>query len=339
MDELIFLFANDSDPFNRWDAGQSAAKKIEKEYVRSLTDGLDTPDRMSQCGACTGCAKNAEPPLPESFVTACGNLLKDSEADDSFRALALHLPSEELMAQEYKIIDFDALHTARNNLKHDIGIKLEEAFYELFSSLEDRWNNSAAMRKLALRALSYLAATGKAEYLKLCLDTYFKAGGMTMSIGALAILAESNCAEAGEALNHFYNKWRNERNVIVKWFAVQAASPADGCLDRVLELEKNAAFDIHIPNLVRSLVGSFGQNMVRFNDISGSGYSYMAGRVIGIDSFNPSLSSALANSFKLYGKTDGVRKPIMKKELERILDSKNLSKNTCEIVENILNYG
>ncbi|MCL1911017.1 MAG: aminopeptidase N [Leptospirales bacterium] len=319
LDELLFLFANDSDPFNRWDAGQSAAKEIEKQYAEDFIRGRESI-------------------LPPHLTAACENLIKSTDTDDSFKALALDLPSEEVLAQEYDIINFDALHAARQNLKRDIGIKLENAFYDLFiSAIKDK-NDSSAKRKIALRSLSYLAATGKQEYRRLCLDTYFNAGEMTMKIGSLAVLADSASQEAGEALDEFYNKWKNDRNVIVKWFAVQASSPL-GRLERILELEKNAAFDIRIPNLVRSLTGAFGQNMTRFHDISGNGYSYMAERIIEIDSFNPSISSSLARSFKLYRKTDPARKPLIKKQLERILEAKNLSKNTHELVENILNYG
>ena len=319
LDELMFMFANDNDPFNRWDAGQNAAKEIEKQYVE---DFINSRRHV----------------LPPQLTAACKNLIESPNTDDSFRALALELPSEEVLAQEYEIINFDALHTARQNLKRDIGIKLEKSFYDLFiSAIEDK-SDTPAKRKLALRSLSYLTATGKQEYYKLCLDTYFNAGEMTMKIGSLAILADSSSPEADEALNEFYNNWKNDRNVIVKWFAVQASSSL-GRLERILELEKNAAFDIRIPNLARSLIGSFGQNMAHFHNISGNGYSYMAERIIEIDSFNPSISSSLAHSFKLYRKTDSTRKPLVKKQLERILDTKNLSKNTYELVENILNYG
>ncbi len=97
--------------------------------------------------------------------------------------------------------------------------------------------------------------------------------------------------------------------------------------------------DIRIPNLVRALIGAFSQNLVNFNDITGRGYAYVADKIIEIDAFNPSISSLLARSFKLYPRTDSLRRGLIEKELKRIMGAGGLSKNTHEIVANTLGFG
>jgi aminopeptidase N len=92
--ELAFLMARDSDPFNRWDAGQELAQGL----LLQLADD-----------AAAGCTLALDP----LFVQAFGRLLVDPELDGSLCALALTLPSERLVGQQMEVIDVDALHAAR----------------------------------------------------------------------------------------------------------------------------------------------------------------------------------------------------------------------------------
>lgn len=322
MEELIFRFAFDSDTFNRWDAGQSAAKEIEKRYVEAI--------------------QNEQTYIVDKhFVEGCRNLI-NSDMDNSFKALAILLPSEDILIQEYEVIDFDAIHTARKNFKHHLALELENDLLAIYTHMSKQKNvlshaDLVSERKFILRVLDYLVATEKTEHLELCKRMYFETTNMTIKVGVLNILSDYFKTAAAPVYADFYDRWKNDRNVIMKWFAAQSAASVPDCLNNVLLLEKNPAFDIRVPNLVRVVSGVFGQNLACFHDISGSGYSYMAERIIEIDSFNPSISSSLARSFKLYAKSDERRKSLMKHEMQRILSVKELSKNTREIVENTLN--
>ena len=323
MDEKIFLFANDSDTFNRWDAGQSAAKHIAKQYVEAL-------QKEKNCV------------MDKGFVYACRALI-NSKTDDSFKALAMLLPSENLLIQEYDVIDFDAISLARKTLKQELALELETDLllqYKLLNENKKIFTEEsfAPKRKFILRVLDYLAASGKPEYIELCKRLYFENENMTMKAGILSILSDHAEGAAAPAFEDFYNTWKNDRNVIMKWFAVQSGAAVTNCLENVLKLEKNPVYDIHVPNLVRVVTGAFGQNMVCFHEKSGRGYTYMADRLIQIDAFNPSISSSLARSFKMFAKCDDVRKQLMKREMERILAVEGLSKNAREIVQNTLNY-
>ena len=64
-----------------------------------------------------------------------------------------------------------------------------------------------------------------------------------------------------------------------------------------------------------------------------------SGKIIDIDSFNPSMAAALAGCYRKSSRLDAGRKGLMKTELERILDRPELSKDVFEIVTKTLQSG
>ena len=124
-----------------------------------------------------------------------------------------------------------------------------------------------------------------------------------------------------------------------KWLAVQASAPLPDVLSHVRALEDDPVFDPGNPNKMRALIGAYSRNHVRFHDISGDGYRYVADKVIDIDGFNPSMAASIAESFRKYGKLDKRRKALVKPELERILRTIGLSKDVFEIATKTLASG
>jgi aminopeptidase N len=323
--QLAFLFAHDSDDFNRWDSGQAVARSMHRIYMEETGSGFSgRPDR--------------------SLMDSYGSVIMDRSMDFNIKALALTLPSEEVLAQEYNPVDFDALHDARERLQRDLALRFENELLELYYSLGEKGpysfeTASVGRRRLRLCLLAHLVSTGRDEHAALCHELYASAGNMTEKMGALRMLAGIESLRRDEALRDFYERWKGDQRVITKWLSVQALSPLRGRLDEVIRLEKDGVFDIRIPNLVRALIGAFSQNLVNFNDITGRGYAYVADKIIEIDAFNPSISSLLARSFKLYPRTDSLRRGLIEKELKRIMGAGGLSKNTHEIVANTLGFG
>src|SRR3546814_19439660 len=71
-------------------------------------------------------------------------------------------------------------------------------------------------------------------------------------------------------------------------------SALPGTLDRVKELTSHPAFSIRNPNKVRALIGVFASaNPVRFHAKDGSGYTFLADRVIELDRLNPQVAARL----------------------------------------------
>lgn len=317
MEELIFMFAHDSDGFARWDAGQKAALILEKQYVSK---------------------GHAEEGLIRAFADALLSVINDERLDAELRAQTA-LPTEEVLAQEFSEIDFDAVHYACADLKRSIGAMLSKELKELYDTLmREEAFESAGKRKLRLRVLDYLLAAGEKEYLDFAQNLYFAEKTMTGRIGVLEALIRSGEDYPEKPLADFYERWNWDLSLKTRWFAFQARAPFQGCLDRVKALGKHPAFNAENPNLVRGLIGSFAGNQFRFNEASGDGYAYLADQIIGIDKFNPTVAAGLAKSFKLYGRCGESRDKLIKEELNRILSQSGLSKNTSEIVENTLNF-
>ena len=318
MDELLFLFANDSDPFNRWDAGQRAARSLVKDLVADIHSGREMrADR--------------------DFKGAFEKILNDTGIDRQFCSQLLRLPDEQILVQDYDTPDFDAIRKARLFLKKEIAVHCLDSFQELYDFLEDQGDyhiDTASMgrRELRLVCLNYLVEGGHDGAVDACVAHFSTAGNMTDEFGALACLRDSDVPERKACLESFYNRWNADMLVMTKWLSLQALSSLPDTLEQVRRLETDRVFNNSIPNLVRALTGSFTRNLPLFHAQDGSGYRYTGERIIEIDTFNPSMASSLSGAFRLYPVVDEKRREEMRPVLEGILSQKGLSGNTYEIV-------
>ena len=182
------------------------------------------------------------------------------------------------------------------------------------------------MRNLSL---GYLGELGMSA---LAYEQFKSADNMTDSMAALGVLANLDCPERQPALEAFYARWKDEPLVVDKWLAVQAGSRLPGTLARVRELLVHPAFDIRVPNKVYALIRAFGANHVRFHAATGEGYSFLADQAIALDALNPQVAARMARSFDRWKKFDDGRKARARAQLERVRDTKSLSKDVMEIV-------
>ena len=156
-------------------------------------------------------------------------------------------------------------------------------------------------------------------------------------LAALTVLADLERPERPAALARFYAAWSHDQLVIDKWFALQARSSLPGTPNRVRELTMHPAFERKNPNRVRALVGVFAQgNQIRFHDASGAGYVFLADEVITLDPLNPTTAARLVQPLGAWRRHDPARQALMQRQLERVLATPNLSKNTYEMVSKSL---
>ena len=127
--------------------------------------------------------------------------------------------------------------------------------------------------------------------------------------------------------------------MIDKGFAVQAMSPVSGDLARTMELKGHPAFDLHNPNRVRSLVAAFAQaNPVCFHACDGSGYGFLADIVIELNAINPQVASRMMGAFTQWSRYDQGRQRLMKRQVNRILLTENLSMDVYEIARKTIDH-
>jgi aminopeptidase N len=324
LERLKFLAINDPEPFARWEAGQQVATCALLDRIEAYRSG----------------AKAA--PLDPDLVTALRCILADAERDPAFAAEALALPSETFLADQLAVVDVDAIHAARESARVELGRALSMELASAYVTLADAGPyriEGAAIGRRALRntCLSYLAAADVEKGAALAKAQFDTRANMTDVLAALTVLTDLDRPERPAALARFYAAWSRDELVIDKWFALQARSSLPGTPNRVRELTMHPAFERKNPNRVRALVGAFAQgNQIRFHDASGAGYVFLADEVITLDPINPTTAARLVQALGAWRRHDPARQALMQRQLERVLATPNLSKNTYEMVSKSL---
>ena len=315
--DFAFLMMHESDGFNRYEAAQEFATATLQKIMAS---GSVDPD----------------------YVEAYGHILADGSVDAMSKSQLLELPSVSAIMLTQERIDVARIYDAIDRLKAALvaahGTTMA-AMYEALHNPAERTIDGESMGRRALKnALLDLLVEGgyTGGYRSICVPQYRDSVTMTDRIAALALMAHRYDEAATEALRDFYERYRDDTLVMNKYFAVCAASKQEQCLERVISLQEDPCFDMKVPNLVRSLVGTFSRNYLHFHEKGGSGYRFVAEKIIELDAINPQIASGLAGAFKLYKRMNDESRGAMKRELERILAVEGLSKNVYEIVEKIL---
>ncbi len=316
---LATLMAHDSDEFNRWEAGQRLATRLMLAGVARLQAG-------------------AEATMPPQFVDAFAATLLRAEADPSFAAEALNLPSEAWLGDQMAVIDPDAVHRVRRLFRRELATALRPQFEALLDSLRVTGPYVAEPRDMGRRALHSLALGYLMELddnaLQLRVLAQFRdADNMTDQFAALSLLAHSTTPLREVALTEFYWRWKDEALVVDKWLAVQATSPLAGTLARVRALMSHEAFDLKNPNKVYALVRTFcAANPLHFHAADGSGYAYAADVIRQIDPINPQVASRVARAFDRWRRFDANRQAHARAALEHINALPGLSADVAEVV-------
>lgn len=321
-DELIFLASNETDEFNRWEAGQ-------KLYLNTLHDMINNIQN------------NVEFSVPNSLIEAFKITLQNKKLDKSLIALAISLPAESDIWERMDVIDVDAVHFARESLFKYIAEKAEDLLLDIYKeNIDDVYTMDAkniARRKLKNVVLNYLGYIKDQKYIDLVLNQFSISDNMTDRITALSILVDIDSKQSIGAIQSFYEDWKHDVLVLDKWFAIQAVSKLDNTLENVLALLEHPAFSIQNPNKVRSLIGAFcNSNRINFHRIDGRGYQFLTKAVIALNNINPQIASRMVSLFNQWKRFDDTRKGLMEAELIKISKIDNLSKDVFEIVKKAL---
>ena len=314
------LLAADPDLFNRWESGQELARDL----ILSRASG--EPDEVGE----------------ERYAEAVGRALNDQSSEDAFKALLLSLPSEADLSLAQSPADPAAIHEARETLRARLAVHLGETLRRLHGALQSGESfspdaDSAGRRALRNAALDLLAADPHAHNLERAIGHFQGAANMTDAMGGLSALMLLGGEPFDQALSAFFERWKHEPLVIDKWFAIQARSPSEDVLGRVLGLTVHPAFDPKNPNRLRALVQSFASgNPARFHDPSGAGYRFLADQILAVDGFNPMTAARLVEPLGGWRRYDPMLGALMQQQLQRIVDTPGLSKNVFELASRAL---
>lgn len=321
--DFVFLMANDKDTFNRWDAGQRFATEWLLDAVIAVKTETKLPDAAQ-------------------FIQALSVVLLDDHIDSAFKAEMMILPQESYLADFMQPIDVDAIYQARRLLQINIAENLQEVLLMTYQQnlVTGSYQYNAddmGKRRLAGICLFYLNLLEKQEYLDLAKQQLEQANNMTDTMSALEAVNDVNHEYRDQAINDFGEKWLDDALVMDKWFSMQARSRRPDVLQTIKSLLDHAKFSIKNPNKVRALIGVFSMaNPTAFHCKDGSGYTFLADKIIELNAINPQVASRLVKPLIDWKKYNVNRQQLMKAELKRIKATVDLSRDVFEIVDRSL---
>lgn len=313
------LMAHDSDSFNRWETGQ--------QYATELL--LDAVAQGREAAA-------------DDLIGALRATLMDEGQDAAFRALALTLPTEPYLADQMTVVDVEAIHAAREALRRSIATVLQDDLLATYRAMQtnapfEPTAEAAGRRALKNVALAYLTATDAPALLELAVTQSRDADNMTDRMAALSLLTDKDVPARAAALDSFYQRYREDALVVDKWLSLEAMSVLPATLQRVQGLLEHEAFSLTNPNKVRALIGVFAAgNPLRFHEADGSGYRFLAERIVDLDRINPQAAARLIAPLGRWSRFDEARQDLMRAALQSILDAGELSPDVYELTSKSL---
>ncbi|MEM8959170.1 MAG: aminopeptidase N [Pseudomonadota bacterium] len=315
--DRAFLLANDTDPFNRWEAARDLARDA---LVAMVLEGA-APD--------------------PAYLDGITGLATDAALDPAFRALCLRLPDEDDLAQA--IADRGtppdplAIHAAREAMAQALALQLGTDAATLYGEMDvppPYSPDAEAAGKRALQA-AMLGLITRTDGGAMAEAQFELADNMTQSIVALSALVQHGLGE--KPLAQFEARWQDDRLVMDKWFGLQASlAPPATAVATAQALADRPDFDWKNPNRFRALIGGLAMNRAGFHDPTGAGYDFIADWLIRLDPVNPQTSARMTTIYETWRRYDTERQAKMRAALERLRDLPGLSRDSAEMVGRIL---
>jgi aminopeptidase N len=327
---LLTLLAHDTDPFNRWEAGQRLA-------LRRLQDAL-------QAGA-------AHPGLDDPLEQALRGVLRHPQLDPAFKALVLAPPAEGYVAEQMASADPQRIHALRESWLDQLAERLHADWAWAWEQHQVREGYSPArtqsgrreLANLALRMLCRQAAHhGNPVWPGRAYQQLKDAANLSDRLGALVALVDSHAELTERALELFHAQANGDALVLDKWFEVQAranegtGAKAGRAFARIKALAQHPDFSLHHPNRVRSLLVAFGRNPAAFHRADAAGYVFWADQVIALDAVNPSLAGRVARAMDRWAHLAEPYRGAAREAIARVAARDGISAELREIVNRAL---
>ncbi len=326
---LLTLLAHDTDPFNRWEAGQRLS-------LRRMLAALQS---------------DTLPALDDAYLQALRSVLRHPQLDPAFKAMVLALPGEGYVAEQLAVVDPQRIHAVREHMLDHLAEQLHADWAWAYEQHQVRGGyapqrDQAGQRALAGRALAMLcrhaARSGNPVWPGRAYQQVKVAANMTERLAALNALVHARADLADAALQHFHALAHGNALVIDKWFEVQARASEDplgggAALARVKSLLQHKDFSLRNPNRVRALLLSLCRdNPAAFHRADASGYVFWAERLIELDAINPSLAGRLARVMDRWAQLAEPCRSAAREAIARVGARSDLSAELREIIQRAL---
>jgi aminopeptidase N len=323
--DLAFLAAHDDDPVARWDSGQELA-------VRTMLATAARPPRADAAA------------LVDLLSDAIGTMLRDRALDPGLGAVMLMLPDASALAEYATPVDVAALAETAKAVRVNLAQRLRPVLLDVYSrtgpgngdSETDLSAEAMGTRALHNATLRLLMAAPDAEIVALADRQFHDARGMSLRIGALAALVDTDGPEREAALAAFYDRHQGNALTIDKWFSVQARADRPQTLDDVRRLMRHPDFTTGNPNRLRALISGFSDgNFTRFHDPAGEGYRLLSDIVAHLDSTNPQVGARMLGPMRQWRRFGEPQRGLMQAVLKDLIDRVK-SRDIFEVVSKSL---
>ena len=315
-DERLTLFAHDTDPFNRWEAGRGLAKDQLIDMI--VEDAAPDPAYLDALGTSWAMTRWTRHFAHSRW--ACRP------------KMIWHNPCTKAGAHRIRCASMAAAKPFSRQSP-----KPTNPLSRVFMT---RWRSpapTAPMRRMrggGLCGWLHLKRCRGTDGDQRAQDLFAKTDNMTERLGALAALFRHG--DGSTASRAFHETFQHDPNVMDKWFALQisCAKPEDA-LHRARMMTDHADFNWKTPNRFRAVIGAFVGNTAGFHAADGSGYDFVAHWLGKLDPVNPMTAARMATVFETWARYDGDRQGQMRDAVKRLLNG-SPSRDMTEIATRIL---
>ncbi|MEM6890381.1 MAG: aminopeptidase N [Pseudomonadota bacterium] len=310
------LFAHDTDPFNRWDAGRTLARRSLLSAIRTGAD----PDA--------------------DYLSGIRTVIGDDQLDPAFRALMLGLPSQSDLATALQDAgetpDPAAIWQASEAMKDAQAATLEDVLPAIYARYQVQVPFEPSAEQAGMRALAntVLALLSRLDGGAQAHAQFNGADNMTQQLSAFAVLLLTDHAK--NVAKAFEYIWKDDRLVMDKWFGLQVmqARP-ENLAETAVRLTTHPDFNWKNPNRFRAVLGAMTTNHAGFHHKSGAAYELLADWLIRLDPVNPQTTARLCTAFQTWRRYDTTRQEKIGAALDRILSVPDLSRDSTEMITRI----
>ena len=308
-EDLAFLIQHETNGFNQWQATQTLLERILLEdhkvdaYIQAIKNTL--PELV-----------NKDPLLASRLFDVPSENYLGSRIDQDYEPELIREKREAVL----------------DRLARELGSFWKDTYLSLDPEMQKEFSLAMGVRALKNIMLNMLARQGDESVFDLAYAQYQNTGNMSERLGALRVLVWNDAPQAQDALDDFYNRFKDEALSLDQWFSIQASNP-NATEETIKYLTQHVDYDLGTPNRIRAVSGGLAANPVNTWSF---GVDHFIELGAYLDEKNPILGSRLLQVLsRWYTLAEPQRSQVQ--QALKALQPKVKSKNVSETLSRMLN--
>ena len=308
-EDLAFLIQHETNGFNQWQATQTLLERILLEehkvdaYIQAIKNTL--PELV-----------NKDPLLASRLFDVPSENYLGSRIDQDYEPELIREKREAVL----------------DRLARELGSFWKDSYLSLDPEMQKEFSLAMGVRALKNIMLNMLARQGDESVFDLAYAQYQNTGNMSERLGALRVLVWNDAPQAQDALDDFYNRFKDEALSLDQWFSIQASNP-NATEETIKYLTQHVDYDLGTPNRIRAVSGGLAANPVNTWSF---GVDHFIELGAYLDEKNPILGSRLLQVLsRWYTLAEPQRSQVQ--QALKALQPKVKSKNVSETLSSMLN--